>query len=66
MSKSNAKYEIWGMNVRASVTIHVRGMDKNRLPTIALENNPPGSRPHGRPPKRWRDSWQSTSQKEKR
>ncbi|XP_060533783.1 uncharacterized protein LOC132706454 [Cylas formicarius] len=40
---------------------HVKRMGEDRLPRIALEGIPVGS-PLGRPPKRWRDSWQSTSQ----
>ncbi|XP_057657401.1 uncharacterized protein LOC130894538 [Diorhabda carinulata] len=51
----------WEDNVRGSGT-HVRRMDENRLPRIVLENNPSGSRPPGRPPKRWKVSSQSTSQ----
>lgn len=39
---------------------HVRQMDENRLPKIALEN-PPGSRPPWRPPKRWKGSWHFAS-----
>ena len=41
-----------------------RRMDENRLQKIALEGNPSGARPPGGPPKRWGDSWQSTSKKE--
>ena len=52
----------WGRQRKRMWYNHVRRMNENRLPKIALENNPPGSRPPGRPPKRWRDSWQSTSQ----
>lgn len=40
----------------------VRRMDKNKLPKIDLKNNPLGSSPPGRLPKRWRDSWHSVSQ----
>jgi len=41
---------------------HVRRMEEGRLPCIALEGNPIGKRTLGRLPKRWKDSWQSTSQ----
>jgi len=37
-------------------------MTDDRLPRIVLEGESVGTRPPGRPPKRWRDSWKSTSQ----
>jgi len=37
-------------------------MEEGRLPRIALEGKPTGKRAPGRPTKRWKDSWQSTSQ----
>ena len=40
---------------------HILRMDVNRLPKIALKGNPPDLRPS---PKRWRDSWHSTSQED--
>ncbi|XP_057662518.1 uncharacterized protein LOC130897602 [Diorhabda carinulata] len=49
----------WGRQRKKQWYNHVRRMDENRK--IVLENNPPGSRPPGRPPRRWKDSWQSTS-----
>ncbi|XP_056633386.1 uncharacterized protein LOC130442984 [Diorhabda sublineata] len=47
----------WGRQRKRQWYNHVRRMDENRLPRIVLENNPPSSRPPGRPPKRWKDSW---------
>lgn len=52
----------WGRQRRRQWHDHVRRMDENRLPKIALVGRPAGKRPLGRPPKRWKDSWQSTSQ----
>ncbi|XP_056637716.1 uncharacterized protein LOC130445851 [Diorhabda sublineata] len=52
----------WGRQRKRQGYNHVRRMDETRLPRIVLENDPPGSRPPGRLPKRWKDSWQSTSQ----
>lgn len=52
----------WGRQRRRQWYEHVRRMDENRLPRRVLEGRPLGSRQPGRPPKRWRDSWQSTSQ----
>ncbi|XP_056646891.1 uncharacterized protein LOC130451715 [Diorhabda sublineata] len=51
----------WGRQRKRQWYNHVRRMDENRLPRIVLEINPPGSRPSRRPPKRWKDSWKSTS-----
>uniref|UniRef100_A0AAR5PEG0 Uncharacterized protein n=1 Tax=Dendroctonus ponderosae TaxID=77166 RepID=A0AAR5PEG0_DENPD len=36
-------------------------MDENCLPHIVLKRKPVGTRPVGRLPKRWKDSWHSTS-----
>jgi len=44
---------------------HVRRMEEGRLPRIALEGKPIGKRAPGRPPKRWKDSWQSNKKKKK-
>jgi hypothetical protein len=52
----------WGRQRRRGWRDHVNRMDTNRLPHIVSHGKPSGSRPRGRPPKRWRDSWQSTSQ----
>lgn len=52
----------WGRQRRREWYDHVKRMAEDRLPRIALEGTPVGNRPPGRPPKRWRDSWQSTSQ----
>ncbi|XP_057652394.1 uncharacterized protein LOC130891583 [Diorhabda carinulata] len=41
---------------------HVNRMTTDRIAKIVRNNIPHGRRPVGRPPKRWRDSWQSTSQ----
>jgi len=37
-------------------------MEEGRLPRIAVEGKPIGKRAPGRPPKRWKDSWQFTPQ----
>ena len=50
----------WGRQCRRHWYQHVRRMDENILQKIVLENKPPGSRP----PKKWRDSRQFTSQEE--
>jgi len=34
-------------------------MEEGRLPRIALEGKPIGKKAPGKPPKRWKDSWQS-------
>ena len=52
----------WGGQRKRYWYAHVRRMEENRLPRIALEGKPIGKRKPGRPPKRWKDSWQSTSQ----
>ncbi|CAG9839125.1 unnamed protein product [Diabrotica balteata] len=50
----------WGRQRKRMWYNHVRQMDENRLPKIALENNPPGSRP---PEDHLKDGrWQSTAQ----
>ncbi|XP_048524753.1 uncharacterized protein LOC125505293 [Dendroctonus ponderosae] len=40
---------------------HVERMEDNRLAKNAKMNNPVGRRPQGRPPKRWRECWTSSS-----
>ncbi|XP_060534516.1 uncharacterized protein LOC132706935 [Cylas formicarius] len=52
----------WGRQRKRQWCNHVKRMDENRLSRIVLKNNRPGPRPPGRPPKRCKDSWQSTSQ----
>ncbi|XP_019765819.1 uncharacterized protein LOC109541398 [Dendroctonus ponderosae] len=52
----------WGRQRKRQWCSHVKRMDKNSLPRIVLEGKPVGTRPAGRPPKRWKDSRQSTSQ----
>jgi len=37
-------------------------MEDNRLVKIAKTNNPVGKRTQGRPPKRWKKCWTSTSE----
>jgi len=37
-------------------------MEDNRIAKIARDGKPLFRRPPGRPPKRWGDSWMSTSQ----
>ncbi|XP_057660722.1 uncharacterized protein LOC130896559 [Diorhabda carinulata] len=39
----------WGRQHKRQWYNRIRRMDENRLPRIVLENNPPGSRPPGRP-----------------
>jgi len=41
---------------------HINRMEDNRIAKIARDGKPHSRRPPGRPPKRWRDSWMSTSQ----
>ena len=52
----------WGRQRKRQWFAHVKRMEENRLPRIALEGKPMGKRQPGRPPKRWKDSWQSISQ----
>lgn len=40
---------------------HIKRMEDNRLVKNAKTNNPVGKRPQGRPPKRWRECWTSSS-----
>jgi len=60
---------MWGARHRkmgeTKKKILVRSSEKNgrgKLPRIALERKPIEKRAPGRPPKRWKDSWQSISQ----
>jgi len=41
---------------------HVNRMEVNRLVKISKTNNPVGKRTQGRPPKRWKECWTSTSE----
>jgi len=52
----------WGRQRNRYWYAHVRRMEEGRLPRIALEGKTIWKRAPGRPPKRWKDSWQSTSQ----
>ena len=52
----------WGRQRRRMWHEHVKRMNNQRLPYKALNGKPTTSRPPGRPPKRWRDSWDSISQ----
>lgn len=52
----------WIRKRRREWNQHVNRMSPDRLAKIVRNNTPHGRRPIGRPPKRWRDSWQSTSQ----
>ena len=52
----------WGRQRKRQWYAHVKRMEESRLPRIALEGKPAGKRLPGRPPQRWKDSWQSTSQ----
>ena len=52
----------WTRSRRRYWRDHVRRMDDHRLPKIAMQHKPATSRPVGRPPKRWADSWTSASQ----
>uniref|UniRef100_A0AAR5P179 Reverse transcriptase domain-containing protein n=1 Tax=Dendroctonus ponderosae TaxID=77166 RepID=A0AAR5P179_DENPD len=52
----------WARQRRRERYSHVKRMTDDRLPRIVLEGKPAGTRPPGEPPKRWKDSWQSTSQ----
>jgi len=53
---------IWRRQRKRYLYAHVRRMEEGRLPRIVLEGKPIGKRAPGRPPKRWKDSWQSTSE----
>ncbi|XP_056648796.1 uncharacterized protein LOC130453197 [Diorhabda sublineata] len=48
----------WGRERKRYWYAHVRRMEENRLPRIVFK----GKRKPRRPPKRWMNSWQSTSQ----
>ncbi|XP_057667256.1 uncharacterized protein LOC130900574 [Diorhabda carinulata] len=50
----------WGR--QRKIYWYVRRMEESRLPRIVLKGKPIGKREPGRPPKRWMDSWQFTSQ----
>jgi len=54
--------ERWCRTQRRYWNTHVSRMNEDTLPRIVSENIPTGRRLLGRPSKRWRDSWQSTSQ----
>ena len=56
----------WSRQRRRAWNEHVERMDDDRLAKIISSNNPRGLRLPGRPPKRWRDSWTSTSQESPR
>jgi len=52
----------WGRERRRKWRDHVNRMDDDRIIKICSTQNPHGQRPRGRPPKRWKNSWTSTSQ----
>lgn len=52
----------WTRKRRRMWNEHINRMTDDRLVKIARNGKPETRRPPGRPPKRWRDSWQSTSQ----
>ncbi|XP_057671236.1 uncharacterized protein LOC130902968 [Diorhabda carinulata] len=52
----------WVRKRRREWNQHVNRMTTDRIAKIVRNNIPHGRRPVGRPPKQWRDSWQSTSQ----
>ena len=52
----------WARGRRREWRDHVDRMDDTRLPKIAKNGRPSGTRPPGRPPTRWYESWSSTSQ----
>lgn len=52
----------WSRNRRRGWRDHVSRMPNDRLVKIAREKRPNTPRPPGRPPKRWYDSWSSSSQ----
>ena len=54
----------WGRARRRFWRDHVDRMNNTRIPYIAANQIPHGHRPPGRPPKRWKDSWSSTSQEQ--
>lgn len=51
----------WVRGRRRAWNEHVNRMADTRLAKIARNGTPIGKRPSGRPPKRWKDSWQSIS-----
>lgn len=55
----------WGRERRRQWNQHISRMGNERIVKAAREGKPEGSRPPGRPPKRWRDSWSSTSQEQR-
>ncbi|XP_056641765.1 uncharacterized protein LOC130448413 [Diorhabda sublineata] len=52
----------WARTRRRAWRDHVNRMNNDRLAKIAKEERPNTSRPPGRPPKRWYESWSSQSQ----
>ncbi|XP_060525280.1 uncharacterized protein LOC132701416 [Cylas formicarius] len=52
----------WARTRRRAWRDHVNRMEDDRLAKIAKEERPNTSRPPGRPPKRWYESWTSESQ----
>ena len=55
---------IWGRSRRRFWRDHVGRADSDRILRIAADELPAGNRPQGRPPKRWRDNWTSTSREQ--
>lgn len=51
----------WVRDRRRRWRDHVERMDNGRLAKITMKGKPNTRRPQGRPPKRWKDSWVSTS-----
>ncbi|XP_055372045.1 uncharacterized protein LOC129606020 [Condylostylus longicornis] len=54
----------WTRDRRRYWRDHVNRMGDNRLAKITMTSKPSGKRPVGRPPKRWRECWTSTSQEQ--
>ena len=54
----------WGRTRRRFWRDHVGRASSDRMVRIVTDEFPAGNRPPGRPPKRWRDSWTSTSQEQ--
>lgn len=52
----------WTRGRRREWKSHVERMDEDRLAKIVYTEKPNTRRPTGRPPKRWAESWTSTSQ----
>ncbi|XP_055390221.1 uncharacterized protein LOC129619146 [Condylostylus longicornis] len=52
----------WVRERRRAWNDHISRMDTSRIVKISKEGIPGTNRPPGRPPKRWMDSWTSTSQ----